>query len=414
MVVATTELDLDAVRSSFPALSRLTDSKKPVVYLDSPGGTQVPQSVIDAVSQYYLTSNSNIEGEFDISIETDALIDKARRYGGWFVGGEAEGIIFGQNSTTLNFALSRAFGRTLKAGDEIVVTRLDHDANVAPWLLLAKDLGLTIHTVGLTDSTEIDLDALRHVVNERTKVVAFTLASNAVGTLSQAREIVEIAHGIGALAWADGVAYAAHRRLEVRKSGIDVLLTSPYKYFAPHMGMAWIRPELADTLTPDRVRPASIEPVGHRFETGTLSHEAIAGFIAAVDYLAALGRGETIPAQLDEAFRRIGEHEEALTERLFDGLSEIPRLRIVGLPGSAHARRLGTVTVVVEGGGSARLSRELGRCGVLSWNGSFYAQGVMEHLGIDMEEGLLRFGVIHYNSTEDVDRALEAVKELIA
>lgn len=413
MVATTTALNIDEIRSSFPALSRINDQQRPVVYLDSPGGTQVPDSVIKAVSHYYRSSNSNIEGEFDISISTDVLIEKARQYGGWFVGGEPEGIIFGQNATTLNFSLSRAFGRSLVAGDEIVVTSLDHDANVAPWLLLARDLGLIVRTVGLTATTEIDLDALREAVGQRTKVVAFTLASNAVGTLSQAVEIVDIAHEAGAIAWADGVAYAAHRRIDVRRLGVDVLLTSPYKYFGPHLGMAWIRPEFATKLTPDRARPASLEPVGHRFETGTLSHEAIAGFTAAVDYLAGLGEGESIVAQLDDAFRRIREHEESLTERLYTGLSGIRGLQIVGVPGGEHGRRLGTVSAIVEGGGSARLARELGYRGVLTWNGSFYAQGVMEHLGLNMDEGLLRFGVIHYNSVDDVDRAIATVKELM-
>lgn len=409
----TTKLNIDQVRSQFPALTQVTEQGESVAFLDSAGGTQVPDRVIAAVVDYYRTSNSNTDGEFSVSRRNDELLTKARVYGGAFVGGASEGIVFGQNTTTINFLLTRALGRSLSPGDEIVVTAMDHDSNVAPWLLLAKDLGLVVRTVGVTEATEISLDELREAVNDKTKVVAFSLASNATGSVSAVKEIVEIAHGAGALAWADGVAYVAHRRMNVVELGLDVLLTSPYKYFGPHLGMAWVRPELAAALQPERVRPASLEPLGHRFETGTLSHEAIAGFCAAIDYIASLGEGSTLEKQLDTAFECIQTQEELLTEKLYTGLSELTSLRLVGPKGTDHKRRLGTVSAIAEGGGSVRIARALGDAGVYVWNGNFYAQGMIEALGLDQEEGLLRFSVVHYNTVEEIERTIRQVRRVV-
>ncbi len=282
-------IDVDAVRAQFPALLHPSVGGEPAVFFDGPGGTQVPQSVIDAVADYLARSNANIGGQFESSEVTDDIIAKARSYGGTFVGGSSEGISFGANMTSLNFNLSRAFGRTLREGDEIITTSLDHDANVSPWLLLAQDRGLVVRTVGLTEDLNLDLEDLESKLSDKTKVVAFCLASNAVGTLTPAREVAKLAHEAGALAWADAVAYAPHRRIDVESIGCDVLLCSPYKYFGPHLGMSWMRTDLAESLPAERVRPAGSRPPGHRFETGTQPHENIAGFVAAVEYLADLG-----------------------------------------------------------------------------------------------------------------------------
>ncbi len=249
-------IDIDAVRAQFPALQRPSVGGEPAVFFDGPGGTQVPQSVIEAVAGYLSNSNANIEGAFATSAQTDDIIAKARSYGGTFVGGSSEGISFGANMTSLNFNLSRAFGRTLKEGDEIITTTLDHDANVSPWLLLAQDRGLVVRTVGLTEDLNLDLDDLTSKLSDKTKVVAFCLASNAVGTLTPAQEVTRLAHEAGALAWADAVAYAPHRRIDVASIGCDVLLCSPYKYFGPHLGMSWMRTDLAESLPAERVRPA--------------------------------------------------------------------------------------------------------------------------------------------------------------
>jgi selenocysteine lyase/cysteine desulfurase len=251
-----TSLDVDWVRAQFPALAGSVPPGAPV-FLDAPGGTQVPQSVVSSMSRYLVESNSNTGGAYELSRRTDELIATARRYGGAFVTGDADGIAFGQNMTTLNFNLVRALGRTLVAGDEIVTTALDHDANISPWLLMAADRGLVVREVALTPDLDVDLDDLREKLGDRTRVVAFCLASNAVGTVTPAREIAALAHDAGALAWGDAVAFAPHRRVDVGGLGLDVVVCSPYKFFGPHLGMAWIRPDLAQELPAERVRPAS-------------------------------------------------------------------------------------------------------------------------------------------------------------
>ncbi len=406
-----TNFNLDKIRSQFPALGAAGPSGRPLVFLDGAGGTQVPASVINAVSGYLRSSNSNIEGEFEHTRMTDSMIEKARLCAGTLVGGTPDSIAFGQNMTTLNFNLVAAVGRSLTPGDEIIVTALDHDANVAPWLLLAEDRGLTVHVVGLTDDLTIDLTDLESKISDRTKVVSFPLASNAVGTITPAKRIVDLAHQAGALAWVDAVAYAPHHRINVDELGCDVLLCSPYKFFGPHLGLAWIHPSLAETWAPNRVRPAGNFPAGHRFETGTLCHEAMAGFIAAVEYLETLGAGATQKERLDSAFFSIVQHEEELTERFMHGIAELPRFRLAGPRAMGRNARVGTFGLIVEGGGSARIARALGDAGIYTWNGSFYAQGVMEHLGLDLEEGLLRVGAVHYNTIDEIDRALDALAD---
>ena len=285
-------LDVDALRARFPALA------SGAAYLDGPGGSQAPQDVLDAIDGYLRGSNANLGGAFATSAASDELIERGRAAAAEFTGGERDGIAFGANMTTLNFLLAHALARTLEPGDEIVVTALDHDANVSPWLLIAEDQDLVVRTAPIrTEDVTLDVDALEAMLGERTRVVAFTLASNAVGSIPDAARIAAAAHRVGALAWADGVHLAPHERLRASEIGLDVLLCSPYKFFGPHIGIAAIRPELAASLPADRVRPAEEEPPGHRFETGTLSHEAIAGTVAAIDYLRSLGDGE-----LDTAF----------------------------------------------------------------------------------------------------------------
>jgi cysteine desulfurase family protein (TIGR01976 family) len=272
-------LDVEAVRAHFPALA------SGVAFLDGPGGTQCPQSVIEAVAAYLRQSNANLGGAFETSRRSEELVERAHDRAATFLGCRAEETIFGQNMTTLNFALTRALGRTLGAGDEILVTRLDHDGNVAPWLELAQDLGLRVDFVRIREDTTLDLDDLERKLTEKTRVVAFPLASNAFGTKPNAVRVVELAHDAGALAWADGVHYAPHGPIDVAALGVDVLLCSPYKFFGPHLGLAYGREELLRSWRPYKVRPAAEEPVGHRFETGTLAHELLAGFVAAADYL---------------------------------------------------------------------------------------------------------------------------------
>ena len=408
------EIDVDSVRAQFPALQRPSVGGEPAVFFDGPGGTQVPRSVIEAMTNYLSSSNANIEGEFETSATTDELIAKARSYGATFVGGSSDGISFGPNMTTLNFNLIRAFGRTLKPGDEIITTVLDHDANVAPWLLMAEDRGLVVRQVGVTEDLNLDLADLKAKLSGRSKVVAFCLASNAVGTLTPALEISRLAHEAGALVWADAVAYAPHRRIDVEALGCDVLLCSPYKFFGPHLGMSWMRSDLAESLPAERVRPAGSKPPGHRFETGTQLHENIAGFVAAVDYLASLGEGDDLRRRLDSAYSAIQNRETEMADQLLGELRDLPQVRVTGVQGADPSQRVGTFGLVVEGYRPALLSRALGAKGVYTWNGNFYAQGIVEHLGLDLEEGLLRLGLMHYNTESEIQRCVEQLGLLIS
>lgn len=410
MTVAT-DLNVHVLREQFPALQRMSDTGSPVVYADAPGGTQVPLPVMEAMTDYLIHHNSNIEGEFAATRETDALITGARTDAGIFVGGSPEGIAFGQNMTTLNFSLSRALGRSLKAGDEIVVTMLDHDANVSPWLLLAQDLGLRVRTVKLNADLDIDLESLADSLTSRTRVVAYSLSSNAVGTLTPAREIADMAHEAGALAWADAVAYAPHQRIDVTELGCDVLLCSPYKFYGPHMGIAWVRPEVAATLQPDRVRPASAQPLGHRFETGTLSHESIAGFRGALAYLCGIVDQPVTADALDEAYGAIHAHEQRISEVFLDGLATIPAISLHGRSGTED--RVCTFGLTIDKVSPEQAAKSLDAAGIFAWNGNFYAQGVMEHLEIPMDDGILRLGFGHYATEEEVSRCLTALERIV-
>jgi cysteine desulfurase family protein (TIGR01976 family) len=400
-------MDLSQIRAQFPALSTANSRGVVPAYFDGPGGTQVPRRVLDAMADYLVGSNSNIEGEYESSIRTDQLIASARQAGGAFVGGDPDGIAFGQNATTLNFLLTHAVGRLLEPGDEILTSTLDHDANVAPWLLLAQDRGLVVRQIGVTPDLELDLDDLTAKLTSRTKVVAFTLASNAVGTLTPASRIAELAHRAGALAWVDAVHYAPHRRIDVQDISCDVLLCSPYKFFGPHLGMAWIRPDLAAAWPAERVRPAGDRPAGHRFETGTLAHEALAGFLAAVDYLKSLGNGD-----LESAYAAIGAHELELAALFTGGLRALPGWRLLGVPDPEPGRRVATFGLLHDHASPKELAKRLGDSGYYTWNGNFYALNLVRALGLDEDEGMLRIGFAHYNTADEVTGLLELMGRL--
>ena len=387
----------EAIRSEFPALA------SGAAYFDGPGGSQVPASVVDAMSAYLTEANANLGGAFATSRASDAVMERGRAAAADFAGAEPEGIAFGANMTTLNFQLAHAVARTLEPGDEIVVTALDHDANVAPWLLVAEDHGLVVRTVPLrTDDMTLDLDALEELVGERTRVVAFTLASNAVGSIPDAARVAAAAHRVGALAWADGVHLAPHRRLRARETGLDVVLCSPYKFFGPHLGVAAIRPELAKSLPADRVRPADEHPPGHRFETGTQSHEAVAGATAAIEYLRELGGGD-----LDSAFARIEEHETRLAARF---LSRLPDgVRLYGIP--TPEGRTPTFCFNVDGRTPREVAELLAEQDIYVWDGNYYALEPMRALGLE-DGGAVRAGFLHYTTEDEVDRLLEALGEL--
>jgi cysteine desulfurase family protein (TIGR01976 family) len=381
--------DVAAARAQFPALA------SGVAFLDAPGGTQCPQSVIDAIAAYLRESNANLGGAFATSRRSDDLVARAHETAARFLGCRSEETIFGQNMTTLNFALTRALGRTLGAGDEILVTRLDHDGNVAPWLELAEDIGLRVGFVEIHEDTTLDLDDLEAKLTERTRVVAFPLASNALGTMPDAARVVELAHAAGALAWADAVHYAPHGPIDVAALGVDVLLCSPYKFFGPHLGLVYGRDELLRSWRPYKVRPVPDEPVGGRFETGTLAHELLAGFVAAVEYLDELGW---------DAIRR---HEEALGQRFLDGLPD--RGTLYGL--AKMEGRVPTFAFRVEGVPTRRVAELLAEREIAVWDGDYYAFEAMERLGLQ-PDGAVRAGFVHYNTVAEIDRLLEALADL--
>jgi cysteine desulfurase family protein (TIGR01976 family) len=388
--VSAIALDVAAVRARFSALDR------PTAFFDAPGGTQTPDSVIEAITRYLRESNANLGGSFAASRRSDALVVSAHDAAARFLGCDRDEVGFGQNMTTLNFALTRTLARELRPGDEIVVTRLDHDGNVSPWLHLADDLDLVVRFVDLNeDDVTLDMDDLERQLCERTRVVAFPWASNAVGTITDAGRIVELAHEAGALAWVDAVHYAAHCPIDVRELGADVLLCSPYKFFGPHLGLFHGRRELLERWRPYKVRPAPTEPVGASFETGTLPHEALAGFNAAVAYVESLG------------WDGIAAHERELGERLLAGLPE--GLRLHGRP--TMDGRVATFAVTVPGLTPEQAAARLADRDLAVWWGDYYAVEVMRRLGL--ADGALRLGIIHYNTAEEVDRLLAALHDLL-
>jgi cysteine desulfurase family protein (TIGR01976 family) len=375
---------VDTVRSRFSSLRPTT------AFFDGSGGTQVPDSVIDAIADYLRESNANLGGAFDTSRRSDALIEQAHETAAAFLGCDPAETIFGANMTTLNFALTRTFGRTLHEGDEILVTKLDHDGNVAPWLELAHDLGLRVGFVEVADDTSLDYEDLERKLTDRTRVVAFSLASNAVGTLTDARRIAELAHEAGALTWVDAVHYAPHAQIDVRELVADVLLCSPYKFFGPHLGLATVRAELAAQWRTYKVRPAT-----HPFETGTLAHELLAGFLAAVEYIDSIG------------WTAIHAHERALGQQFLDGLPD--RCTLYGLP--AMDARVPTFAFNVDGLAPRDVAERLGAQGIAVWDGDYFAVEIMRRLGLG-DAGAVRAGLVHYNTAAEVDRLLAALHAL--
>ncbi len=414
--------DADALRPQFPALASLQDGR-PAIFLDGPGGTQVPQRVIDAVSTYYRESNANVHGAFATSIRSDAIIDEAHEAVADLLGAaSAAEITFGQNMTSLTFALSRSIGRTLQPGDEVVISRLDHEANRGPWVTAAADAGAIIREIEVDPATcTLDLGSLDAALSERTRLVAVGYAANAVGTINPVAEIVRRAHEVGAFAFVDAVHYAPHGPIDVGALGADFLACSAYKFFGPHMGILWGRAELLDALPAYKVRPAE-----NRWETGTQNHEGIAGTLAAVEYLAEVGErfGDAAPvpaasvparrARLVAGMRAIADYEASLSLRLLAGLTSIPGLRLYGLADPARvAERTPTFGVTLAGWTPLDLARALGERGIYAWDGDFYATTLIELLGLADSGGVVRLGLAHYTTVAEVDRLLETLRDLV-
>jgi cysteine desulfurase family protein (TIGR01976 family) len=374
---------VDAVRARFTALQR------PLAFFDGPGGTQVPDSVIEAIATCLRDANANLGGPFETSRHADAILEEAHETAAAFLGAGVDEVAFGANMTTLNFALSRTASRHWEAGDEIVCTRLDHDGNVAPWLELARDRGLTVRFAEVDEECRLDVAHLSSLLTDRTRVVAFPWAANSVGTVTPVAEIAALAHEAGALAWVDAVHYGPHGPIDVAAAGVDVLVCSPYKFYGPHLGLAFLRREVAEQWRPYKVRPAD-----SRFETGTLAHELLAGFTAAVRYLDEIG------------WEFVQSHERELGQQFLDGLPETCRL--YGIP--RMEGRVPTFAFNVDGVAPESAAGHLGERGFAVWHGNYYAQEIMERLGLP--DGAVRVGIVHYNTEDEVDRLLDVLRDL--
>jgi cysteine desulfurase family protein (TIGR01976 family) len=409
--------DVDALRRRFPALAVEHDGR-PLVFFDGPGGTQVPDTVIEAVARYYRESNANSGGPFATSIRSDEIAAEAHAALADFLGATAEEIVFGANMTTLTLHVSRSITATMAAGDEIVVTELDHEANVGPWKAAAADRGLTIRTLGIrADDCTLDLDELDGLLGPRTRLVAFGWASNAVGTINPVAEIVDRVHRARALAYVDAVHAAPHLAIDVAATGADFVACSTYKFFGPHSGVLYGRKERLDSLPTYKIRPSH-----HRFETGTANFEGLAGALAAVEYIADVGRayggaaaGATRREATQAGMLAIRAYEMDLYRRLAAGLERLPGIRLYGITDPARFdERTPTAAFTLEAASPEAIARQLGRDGICVWHGDFYATGLIERLGLVDGGGVVRVGLTHYNTADEVDRLLAALERIAA
>ena len=382
-------LDITAVRDRFSSLQNFA-------FLDAPGGSQVPDEVGEAIARALREASANLGAGYATSLRVKAILEEAEGKAARFLGCEPHEVIFGPNMTSLNFTLSRTAARGFSPGDEILVSSLDHDGGVAPWLEAAQDAGLVVRHVELNDDTTYDFDDLQSKLGPRTKVVAFAWASNAIGTVTDARRVCKLAHDVGALAWIDAVHYAAHEPIDVRDIGADVLLCSPYKFCGPHLGVAYGRAEVIERWRPYKARPAPTSPLGRRFETGTQTYELLAGFNAAIDYLDSIG-----------GFAAIVPYERALGQRFLDGISDA--VTVYGLPGMEG--RVPTFLINVDGVAAQDVAARLSAAGIGVWaHDSWYSLNLYQRLGY--ADKSVRVGFIHYNTPGEVDRLIEALEEV--
>ncbi|MGA2359111.1 MAG: cysteine desulfurase-like protein [Terriglobales bacterium] len=438
---SSTTLDLTWVRSQFPALAQTINQqshRRPMVFLDAPGGTQVPRRVIDAIADYLARNSANTGGAYHTSRNTDGMIAEARAAMGDFLNCDADEIVFGANMTTLTFAMSRALGRDLGPGDEIVLTLLDHDANFSPWKAL-EEKGVVIRAVKFNqEDCTLDMQDLAANIGDHTRLVAVGYASNAVGTINNVAEVVRLARQAGALSYIDAVHYAPHGPIDVRALDCDFLVCSTYKFFGPHMGVLYGKREHLKRLRPYKVRPSS-NNIPNCWESGTLNHEGIAGIIACVDYWEELGRrvetglapsetrqaaslqeGRAQPAVTTRraailaAHEAIHRHERKMMEKVIAGLLAIPGLKLYGISDPRRfENRCATFVVRIEGHTPLELATKLGERGFFTWDGNYHALNLTEQLDVERLGGFLRIGLVHYNTMEEVERLLGALREIV-
>jgi cysteine desulfurase family protein (TIGR01976 family) len=411
-----TKLDLASIRAQFPSFAEKVNGH-PAAYLDGPGGTQVPQRVIDAITSYLKHANANTNGAYLTSQRTNETIAAARSAMADFFHCDSDEVVFGFNMTSLTYAMSRAIGRNLGPGDEIVLTLLDHDANFSPWQALTER-GVTARHVAFNHADcTLDMHDLAQKITSRTRLVAVGYASNAVGTINDVKEVVRLAHAVGALVYIDAVHYSPHGLIDVRALDCDFLVCSSYKFFGPHMGVMYGKREQLKRIQPYKVR-ANTNEIPNSWEWGTLNHEGIAGITACVDYLADIGRQvdpkvTTRREALVAAYREIVAYERGLCERLVAGMKSIRGLKLYGIADFAHFdRRCPTLAVRIDGHTPLELATRLGERGFFTWDGNYYAINVTEQLDVEKDGGFLRIGLFHYNTVEEVDRLLAALREI--
>ncbi|MER8729174.1 cysteine desulfurase-like protein [Mesorhizobium sp. M1227] len=410
---------IDAVRAKFPALS-LTDKGRRRIYLDNPAGTQVPQAVGDAVSRCLLTTNANLGGFFDTTVAAQGIGDEAHLAMADFLGAASpQEIIIGANMTTLTYHMSRTLGRTMKPGDEIILTRMDHEGNVSPWLQLAEDLGLVVRWLPFDQqSWQIEEAALAALLSERTRLVALNYASNLTGSINRVKALTGIARRAGALVYVDAVQFAPHGLIDVQNLGCDFLICSAYKFFGPHMGILWGRLDVIDALKPYKCRCSS-NALPERFELGTPQIELMAGLSAAVDYFAELGAAAGAQGsrrlKIAKAFEVSIAYENPLAQQLIDGLSDIAGLTIHGITDPKRINeRVPTVSFTVEGIVPETIVRQMNAENIFLWSGHNYAWEIVHQLGIPAEQGVVRIGIAHYNTSAEIDETLESVHRVVA
>jgi cysteine desulfurase family protein (TIGR01976 family) len=403
-------LDVASIRSQFPALARMV-GRRPAAYLDGPGGTQVPESVIDAMAGFMRDGGSNQGGSFVTSRETDAVVANARSAVADLFGAQPEEVAFGQNMTSLTLSVSRALGATWMLGDNIVVTRLDHDANVWPWVIAARDAGVEVRWIDFDpdDGCRLDLEHLDRLIDPRTRLVAVSHASNAVGTITDVQTVIDAAHTAGAITYVDAVHFSPHGLLDVAALGTDFLAASAYKFFGPHTGCLYGRSDVLERTVAYKIRPAPDDPPG-KWETGTQSFESLAGVSAAVDYVASLGEGPTRRKRIESAMHGIGVYERGLSERFLEGISASPGITLYGH--KTADGRTPTFAIAVDGVHPDAVAAALGDVGIFVWSGDYYAVEVMQRLGVAQRGGLVRVGFVHYNTIEEVDRVVAAIDSL--
>ena len=415
---ATTSFDIQWVRGQFPSLQAQVNGQ-PAAFLDGPAGTQVPTPVMHAIQSYLMSANANTCGAFLTSKRSDEMLAATRAAMADFFRCDPDEVVFGQNMTTITFSISRAIGRELEAGDEILLTTLDHDANFSPWKAL-EEKGVVIRLADIQEEDcTLDLDDLKTKLNDKTRLVAVGYASNAVGTINPVAEIIRCAHSAGAMVYVDAVHYAPHGLIDVKELDCDFLVCSPYKFFGPHMGVLYGKRQHLQGFQPYKVRPCT-EQVPERWESGTQLHELIAGVGAAIEYIASVGRHgdpscHTRRDALASAYRTTVAYERRLISRLIEGLQAIRGVHIYGItdPG-CFDQRCSTLSLRVGDHNPTAIAKFLGDKGIFTWDGNYYALNLSERLGVESKGGMLRIGLVHYNTTEEVERLLAALREFVS